>query len=164
MTRENVGKVISDLRSTQQYEMELGELQQSEFDRYNARLQEFMEEGKKIFDGNFFIEILPKRERTMIEILPRILGQARQTCPTPFLDQDVYMYNKKDDVLEFLWTLPELNQCKRLKMDALRLDEFDREVLKYVLDYESGVLFKLMKILNNEKKDSLELLDFTFKG
>jgi len=49
-------------------------------------------------------------------------------------------------------------------MDALRLDEFDREVLKYVLDYESGVLFKLMKILNNEKKDSLELLDFTFKG
>ncbi len=164
MTRENVGKIITDLRSTQQYEMELGELQQSEFDRYNAKLEQLMEQGKQEFSGNFYIEILPKRERTMIEILPRILGKTRSTCPTPFLDQDVYMYNRKDDVLEFMWTLPELNQCKRLKMDALRLDQFDREVLKYVLDYESGVLFKLMKILNNEKEDSLELKDFTFKG
>lgn len=164
MTRETVGKVISDTYATQQYGAELGEIQQDQFNRYMVRLKEFEEEGKQKFNTNFFIEIVPKRERLMPQILPRILGNVRQTCPTPFLDQDVYMYNKKDDVLEFLWTLPELNQCKRLKMDALRLDAFDRDVLKYVLDYESGVLFKLMKILNNEKEDSIELQNFKWKG
>lgn len=157
MTRETVGKVVTDFYATQQYEAELGEIKQREFDRYMNRLHELKEEGRKKFDKDFFIEICPKKERLMPQLLPRLIGQARSTCPTPFLDQHVYKYNKKDDVIELLWTLPDVYDCKRLKMDAVHLDSFDREVLKYVLDYESGILYRLMKILNKERPDSLLL-------
>lgn len=157
MTKETVGKVVSDFYTTQKHEAELGEIKQKQFDRYIERLNELREEGLHKYNGNFYIEMCPKKERLMPQVLPRLIGHARSTCPTPFLDQDVYMYNKKDDVIEFLWTLPPLEECKRLKMDALRLNEFDRDVLKFVLDYESGVLYKLMKILNKEQPDSLIL-------
>lgn len=158
MTKETVGKIITDFYSTQRHEAELGEIKQREFDRYMERLHELREEGKaKYPTGNFFIEICPKRERNMPQILPRLLGQARATCPTPFLDQDVYLYNRKDEYYELIWTLPFIEKCIELKRDALILNQADRDVLKFVLDYESGILYRLMKILNKEKPNSLEL-------
>ena len=60
-----------------------------------------------------------------------------------------YHGSKKDDVIEFLWTLPPIEECKRLKRDALLLNQLDRDVLKFVLDYESGILYRLMKILTS---------------
>jgi hypothetical protein len=157
MTRETVGKVIHDFYSTRQYEMELGELIEHEKERYMQRLHELKDEGLAKYPDNFYIEICPKKERLAPQALPRLIGHARSTCPTPFLDQDVYLYNKKDDGFELLWTLPALETCKELKLNFINLTPEDRTVFKYVMDYESGILYRLMKILNKEKPNSLEL-------
>lgn len=165
MTRDTVGKIVSDTYASKQYEHELGELLPGETSRYLKELHEGVDKGKNNFPGkDFFIEFVLKKERLMPQILPRLWSIPRQTCPTPFYDQDCYKYNHQDDVLEFIWSIPSPETCSYLKQNALFLDADSKELLKFVLDYEDKTLFKLMKILNNEKKDSVELEDFTFKG
>ncbi len=164
MTKETVGKIVTDTYATKQYEHELGELLPGETSRYLKELHAGVAKGKQKYNKDFYIEFVTKKERLMPQILPRIWAIPRQTCPTPFYDQDCYKYNYKDDVLEFIWSVPSPETARYLKENALFLDDDSRELLKFVLDYDDKTLYKLMKILNNEKKDSIELEDFTFKG
>jgi len=150
---DTLGKIITDTYSSQQYEHELGELLPGESARYLQELHKGVDSGKKRFAGDFYIEFVTKKERLMPQILPRLWALPRQTCPTPFYDQDCYVYRHKDDVIEFIWSIPSPQTCAELKQNALFLGKEDRELLKFVLDYEDKTLYKLMKILNNEKKD-----------
>lgn len=156
--KQTVGKTVYDFYATKQHEAELGEMLPSETARYFRELHSGLDKGKKRFNKDFFIEMVIKKERLMPQILPRLWAVDRSTCPTPFFDQDCYKYNHKDDSLEFVWSVPSPETCKYLKLNALTLSEPDRELLKFVLDYENGILYRLMKILNNEKFDTPELI------
>lgn len=164
MNRQTVGKTVSDTYSTKQYEHELGELLPGESARYLKELHSGVDKGKKMFNTDFYIEVVIKKERLMPQILPRIWALPRHTCPTPFYDQDCYVYRQKDDVTEFIWSIPSPETAQYLRENKVFLDQDSRELYKFVCDYDNKVLYKLMKILNNEKEDSIELENFTFKG
>ena len=156
--KQNVGKTVYDFYSRQHHEAELGELLPAETARYLRELHKAIDKGKQRFNKDFFVEVVIKKERLMPQILPRLWALDRATCPTPFFDQDCYKYNHKDDAIEFIWSIPSPETCKQLKLNALTLSQPDRELLKFVLDYENGILYKLMKILNNEKPGTPELI------
>lgn len=164
MKKETVGKVITDIYSARQYEHELGEVQPDENARYLKILHDGVAKGKDMFNTDFYIEVVKKKERLMPQILPRIWALPRHTCPTPFYDQDCYVYRKKDDVVEFIWAVPDPDTCNDLRRRAGNLGPEDQELLKFVNDFDNKILWKLMKILNNEKEDSAELQGFEWKG
>jgi hypothetical protein len=155
MDRPTVGKLIYDAAQRPQYEAEVGEIINDELNRYIVVLTEKVVQGKKKFEGkNFYIEICLKRERLMPSILPRIYGHARQTCPTPNNDQDVWFYIPSQEQLQYVWSIPCPSGCIDLKSRALNIRPEERQLLKFVYDYEDGTLFRLMKKLNNEEDNS----------
>lgn len=108
---------------------------------------------KKNFPEDFFIVVITKRERLMQNVL-RNYFTGRLTCPTPDYDQTVYRYNKIGDYIEFIWTIPDRETCHVFRDNALKIVESERELLRFVMDFNDGTLYKLCKRLNGEKLDT----------
>lgn len=122
---------------------------QTSSDYWNI-VQTTLEEGKKKFPGDFYIELCMKHEKMFWNVNPRWIPMLRVTCPTPMFEQSVYRYDKTDDALEYLWTIPDIHSCSFLIVNALSLPEDHKELLSFVFDFKEGNLYKLMKKLNKE--------------
>jgi len=155
MSKPTLGQTVIDKYSTQQDEIELGDLKKDEMERYFNYLTMAMDTGKKMFNGNFFIEVAKKRERLMPQILPRIFALPRSTCPTPFYDQDVYIYNREDDCLDFVWAVPDPDTCDQLANNMNNLCLEDKELLEFVFKYKDGSLLRMARKFNGEKEDQI---------
>lgn len=101
-------------------------------------------------DGDFFVVVLRKQERLMSNVY-RNFFLARKSCPTPTYDQVVYKYHRDLDAVEFLWVVPDMETCAVFTRNALQIDPQERQLLKFVLDFNDGTLDRLAKTLNNEE-------------
>jgi hypothetical protein len=101
---------------------------------------------------NFYVVVEVKKERIMDNVI-RNLYFYRMSCPTPTYDQTVYKYHHKEEVLEYLWTVPSIDTCQIMKDNILQVEE--KELLEHVLDFADGTLLALAKQLNNEIEDSI---------
>ena len=109
------------------------------------------------YPSDFFVEVCIKKEKLLPDLAPRILPISRQTCPTPNYDQDVYYYNKKDDTLDLVWSIPNRDIAIAMMMFPLEVPPESKELQQMVMDWADGTLFKIMKKFNNEKMESNEL-------
>lgn len=121
--------------------------------QYIPNLIECVEINKKKFPGDFFIEVIIKNEPLMWNVF-KDQFMAKKDCPTPNYDQDVYRYNSKDESIEYIWSVPCRDACYHLKDNALIVAPEERQLLKMVLDFADGTLYKLCKKLNNEEDTS----------
>lgn len=117
-----------------------------------------LEEHKKIFDGDFFIVVLTKKEK-LLENVIRNYFYGRISCPTPNYDQIVYKYSREEDSLEPLWVIPDQKTCLYFKWYTAEVNPTQFELLSNVLKFEDGTLFKLAKELNGEKEKTPDLKD-----
>ena len=101
----------------------------------------------------FYVVVLTKREPLMPNVL-RHYFLARSSCPTPDYDQAVYAYDPHDDRIDFLWVIPSKDACLHLKDNALQVADAEKDLLKFVLQFADGTLFKIAKKLNGEQIDS----------
>ncbi len=104
---------------------------------------------KPVFDGDFYVVVLRKRERLMSNVY-RTFFLGRKSCPTPTFDQTVYKYHRSDEIVEFLWVVPDQETCVVFKRDALEIVPEEKDLLAFVLDYYDGTLDKKAALLNNE--------------
>ncbi len=132
------------------------EQMQENLTNYEANVWECAERCKKEFPGDFYIVVITKNERLMPNVF-RNFFYGRISCPTPDYDQTVYKFKRKDNMPIFMWVIPSRDASFHLKDNALYVAPEERELLKYVLAFEDGTLFKLAKELNGEKLDSPEL-------
>jgi hypothetical protein len=79
---------------------------------------------------------------------------ARSTCPTPDYDQSVFKYNRADDAIEYIWTVPSKDTCFHLKENYLEVSAKERELLNFVFEFFDGTLYTKSKKLNNEEAKS----------
>jgi hypothetical protein len=107
---------------------------------------------QKFFPDDFYIIVITKQEKLMQNVL-RSYFFGRLSCPTPEWDQTVYKYIRKDDTLEYLWTVPDRQTCVAMKDAALEVPEEERWLLQMVLDYDDGTLMNKARRLNNEIND-----------
>jgi hypothetical protein len=56
--------------------------------------------------------------------------------------------------VEYIWTLPDRQSAWDIVANALTIEDEYRELLRFVLEFQDGTLFKLAQTLNNE--DSLK--------
>jgi hypothetical protein len=119
---------------------------------YESSLVECINNGKEIYDGDFFVTILQKVERLFTDV-NRFYFFPRLSCPTPSYDQVVYKFNRKEEMLEFLWVIPDKNVCSNYINDPLAVAEDEKDLLNFVYDFIHGVLDRRCKKLNNEMPD-----------
>ncbi len=156
MERDTVGKIASDLMQKQPETNSPIDLQRSMTSGYIANLIECVDRFKKDSSGDFYVVIITKNERLLANVF-RNYFTARFSCPTPDYDQTVYKYNRKKDELEYLWTIPSKDACYYLLNNALLVDKSERDLLKFVMEFSSGDLYKKAKKLNGEKESSSEV-------
>ena len=97
----------------------------------------------------FYIEVW----MTILGFLPNVLRNrfyALHSCPTPRYGQIVYRYTRKDDHLQFVWSVPDYASCVRLKMNALSLMGKERKLLTHVLNFYDGTLLRIAQQYNGE--------------
>jgi len=147
--KKTVGAVAHELMQKEPDSRDPIELQREMQKDYEDNIYECIDRHKKIYDDNFFVIVLTKKERLMNNVL-RNYFLATKSCPSPTYDQAVYRYEKSDDALSFMWVIPSKDTCKLFVQNSLIVDPKERELLKFVLDFEDGTLLKWAKRLNNE--------------
>lgn len=154
MKRDTVGKISNDLIVKQIDDQHSAHEQMQEQTKgYMPNLMERLEIGKNRWPGNFFIDVQTVGNRLLTNVL-RNKFMDKKDCPTPAWDQSVYHYIRKDDALDHIWTVPDKYTCIRLYNNRLDVHPEEYELLKCVIEFYDGTLFRLMKELNNEEPDS----------
>jgi hypothetical protein len=116
-------------------------------DSYENQVGLAVKRGEELYKGNFFIVVLFKKERLMMNVV-RQYFMPRKTCPRPEYDQVVYKYNREAADLSFIWVIPDKQSCESIPMDILKYPKEQKEFLHYVMDFNSGKLDKLCDEIN----------------
>ena len=153
--RDTVGKLAVNLMTKEPDStnpVELGSTIQNSQD-YIHNIVQCITDNEEHFEDDFFIVVLTKRER----LLPNVLRNyffARESCPTPDYDQSVYIYRKKTQMVEYMWSLPSQDACYHLRENAREVHKSEQALLEFVLQFFDGTLMKICKKLNGEQADS----------
>jgi len=147
---KTAGQIIEEHTAGKQLDdttpAELGSEMLSQFEGW---MTEWIKEGRKVFDGDFFVVLNLKVEKSLNNT-PHLIPECRQTCPDPFYDQSVWKYERDPDKLEFLWTIPDLGTTKLFRDDPLHCPPDQVQLRGFVLDYVDGTLQKKANGLNED--------------
>lgn len=153
--RETVGKIATDLKEKNTDLASAVDIEQEAHKDYAKYIYDCIADGKKVYPhSNFFVVVETKKEKLLDNVLRNFFFH-RRSCPTPTFDQTVYHFTWKDDHIAFLWVIPSKDTCKLFKENILKIHPDERDLLKFILDFEDGTLLKLAKRLNNEQVDSI---------
>jgi hypothetical protein len=129
------------------------EIQREMQQDYLKELVNCVEASKSTYQGDFYVVVITKNEKLMPNVF-RNYFFARKTCPTPEYDQSIFKYSRADESIVYLWTIPSRDASHHLKDNALVVHPSERQLLKFVLEFADGTLYKLCKKLNNEEEKS----------
>lgn len=158
MKRETVGKISTDLLKKTPDTQSPIELEREMQKEYMDNLIACINDHKKIFDKDFYVVVITKRERLMQNVF-RNYFMARLSCPTPDYDQSVYKYDHKNEELSYIWTIPSRDTAYYLREHAMEVAPEENQLLNFVLEFADGTLYKLAKKLNGEALDSPLILE-----
>ncbi len=148
-----IKKIVDQLRedkaSMPKSVEEYKEQSQSMSEDYIGNLKLAVENGKKHFPKDFFIDVLTKSEQ-LIEGVYRNYFHPRVTCPDPRYDQALYKYNHKKEEIEFIWVVPDKNVCSHMYVNRFNTSSEDFQLLPYVVDFVEGRLH-LKQVKYNKK-------------
>ena len=115
------------------------------------------------FEGDFFIESLIKKEKVLHNVL-RNYFMPRKSCPTPAYDQTVYRWNSVKQDIEYIWTVPDKETCLTLYQNKDIVVPAEQGLLKMVVKFYDGSLYRLMKKFNKEKMQTGIILESATKN
>jgi len=147
--RETVGKVSSDLivkpvEAENSYEQMTEQL--SDWDK---NIYECVNRCKIDYPGDFYVVVITKKEKLMQNVI-RNYFFGTNSCPTPTWDQTVFAYNRSDESIDFLWTIPDKITCMTFKWYPKLVPAEEYQLLKFVLEFEDGTLLEIAKKRNGE--------------
>ncbi|CAM5999021.1 unnamed protein product [Sphagnum balticum] len=132
--KQTAGKIITDLQAKEQDKATIPEFIEAIGSDFMPKLMAMVEKDKKKADRDFFVEVCISMHPLLAGV-PQFFMISRHTCPTPFPDRAAFHYKKKDDVLEFLWMVPSMDQCEYYVQNMLKLRPHEHEAAQNVLDY-----------------------------
>jgi hypothetical protein len=113
--------------------------------------------GMEQYEGDFYIVIVTKKEPLMLNVL-RNYWIPTGACPTPDFDQAVYKWHRKDEHLEYIWTIPARDICEYFYANPLLIEPDERILLQHICDYYDGTLLRIAKRLNGEVDDKPRII------
>ncbi len=157
-TRETVGKIYSDMRAKAQDNASVFEVTRCIGKDYMRQLCDMVERDKLKTDKTFYVEVAMRMNSVMSDV-PEYYMISRLTCPTPNHDIAVFQYDRKDEALHFLWTVPSPLECQYYMNNALTLQPEEIEARDMVVEFLNGNLLRIAKKLNGETNND-ELIFF----
>jgi hypothetical protein len=124
-----------------------------ELKNYPNQVMECVENGKKHFNSDFYVQVLFCLDRIIPDYRKNIFA-AQRSCPTPFYDQVVYKYHKNGDRLEFLWNVPDIDLCKFYRDNFSLVPDDEKWLYKNIMDFYSGKLAVREHLENTTKTRS----------
>lgn len=153
MTRETVGSLSRSLMLKEPDTRDPIELEREMHKDYEKNILLCIEDGKKYYKNFFYIIVITKKERLMPNVLRNYFFH-RSSCPTPDYDQALYRYTIHDDKIEFLWVIPSKDTCLTFTHNVTQIVPEELGLLRFILDFADGTLYKKTKQLNGEELDS----------
>lgn len=133
-------------------DVNVSEISNHQLRSYMDNVWTAVERGKKdLEDSIFFVVVTLKGEGILHKTL-RNQFFYRRSCPTPTFQQTVFRYLRKDDMLEYLWSIPDPKSAYDYKYYPEAVPPHKYEVLRNVLDYFDGTLDDLCLKFNNEER------------
>ena len=155
--KETVGKQLQDHLQKKHDRMSVVELtRQIQGDHVNI-LIDVINKSKQVWNGDFYISLLPKLEKSLAYKAIRSYFKADYACPSPHYDQSVFKYHAQDENLEFIWTVPDKDTVEYYIHFANEVVPEERELLGFCIAFKNGLLNDVCNQLNGEKKDSIIL-------
>ena len=154
--KKTVGQASIDLLKKEHQQLNPMEYMREMLTDYESNINECVDRYKKAFNDDFYVVVITKKEPLLKNVL-RSYFTARISCPTPDYDNAVYKYTKENESLEFLWVIPSKDTCELLMDNAAIVDKSEWGLLRYVLQFSDGTLFRQCKKLNGETIDTPEL-------
>jgi hypothetical protein len=154
--KRTVGQEALDIFLTGEREHSAIEIQRSMTRDYYQNLIDCVINDRRKYPGRFFVVVITKNE----PLLPNVFRNyffSRATCPTPDYDQSVFKYEWRMEEVHYLWTVPSKDACIHLLKNEKFVVPEEQELLNFVKDYQSGVLYRLAKKLNKEKEKTAKL-------
>ncbi len=146
---KTVGKLSTDLIAKEPDTKSPIEQMRENLTDYDKHIWECVDRAKKDIPGDFFIEVITKREPLLQNVIRNYFG-FRNSCPTPNYDHAVYRYTRSSEKLEFIWIIPDRETCHILVKHRYEVVPEEYELLDFVLRFATGQLFALCKKLNGE--------------
>jgi hypothetical protein len=151
--RDTVGKIATELMQQEAPTRDPIELEREMHKDYIKELFAIVDRDKTVYPTDFYVVVITKKEPLMQNVL-RNYFFTRYSCPTPDYDQTVYKFHQKEQAIEFLWVIPSRDTCFMLKDNATKVAPEEQELLKFVMYFDDGTLFRVAKKLNCEEPDS----------
>lgn len=118
-------------------------------DSWENQVRLAVKRGLQDFEKDFYVVVLFKKERTMINVVRQYFF-PRESCPTPEFDQVVYSYDRKDEKLEMLWVVPDHQTSRALANSMGDIDPEYWELAAYARAFWSGELDQKCAAQNGE--------------
>jgi len=120
--------------------------------KYMDKLLNVAEKAKNKFVGDFFVLFLLKKEKLAYRTMHSYFV-AEKSCPTPAYDQSVFRYISKEDYLEHMWTVPSVQLCDYMFLNAAFVPPEEWCLLRHILKFKDGTLLHKARVLNGEIND-----------
>lgn len=151
MEKRTVGQLAYDMHLKPQDPITFFEQAKLDMSGLDKVIKECHDLGKKgLPNKDFFIEIQIKWERVFEDRVYHILPFVRRSCPTPQYDQTVFRYKHKDDLLEYMWTLPDQETYNFYRDNTAAVTPDRYVLLKHVLEDVSGDLLNKVDAINKQ--------------
>lgn len=149
--KKTIGELAYDMHNRPQDACTFFEQANADMTGLDKVIKECYDLGKKgLPHKDFFIEIQLKWERILQDRVFRIYPFVRRSCPTPQYDQTVFHYHHKDDMLEYLWTLPDQESYNFYATSTEYVTPDRYPLLKHVLSDASGELLNRVNTINKK--------------
>lgn len=129
-----IGKKI--LENSDNFSVDIREVREAMTSNYMKKLLEAVDEGKKTFDGDFFVHVLTKIDRITRAVTTYF--HPRVTYPIPNSDQTLYKFYRDREDLVLLWVLPTKDTIDFLVRKNYKTNGREQEFAKFVYNYMSG--------------------------
>lgn len=167
LDNQTVGSIASDLLTKHDRSLSPQEVQRAQEHEYLQNLEWCVKHAKKEIDcssikghdackdrlpleGSFFIAVLLKKEKLLENVLRNYFVPTK-ACPTPCYDQTVYRYDDNKGTIEFIWVVPDRETALTFKYNVSKIVPDEQGLLRHILDFYDGNLFRKMKKFNKEK-------------
>lgn len=151
--KKTVGAASLEVLEKEPFNPDVEAQQRAMLSDFESNFHQAFTRGKAQFLGDFYVVVITKKERLLENVL-RNYFLVRESCPTPDFDQIVYRYDKKQDMIDLLWTIPNQTACEIIYGDPINVPQDHKALLKNIISFFDGSLLKKCKTLNGELKES----------
>jgi len=148
---ETVGQLSHDLAQKKPETLDPIAQQREMQKDYMDNLTSCIERHRDQMPGDFYVEIITKTEKIMSNVI-RNYFSARTSCPSPRYDQTVFKYNRAEESVRYIWTVPSQVAALFMKDNIQYAQPEERELAIMACKFYDGSLLALARKLNKEEE------------